>query len=427
VTLVAALQGCGHGSPDAKQDGAGTLERAIAARPERKTLTLSTTQPGRIEAFEESPLYAKLAGYVDNVQVDIGDPVQKDQTLVKLSIPELVDELAQKEALVAQAEAVLEQSKSSIDATIAAADTAESKIAEAQAGVARAQAEHERWKSEHERIAELAAKGSVAKKLEDETSSQLQAADAANREAMAKVESAKAAHYEAQANVSKARSDQRAAEARLRVAHADLARAKTMLAYTEIKAPYDGMVTRRNVDTGHYVHPATAAAGEPLLVVARTDQVRIFIDVPELEAPLVDKGDPADVIVQALPTHKFDGVVARTSWSLLELNHALVAEVDIDNPQGALRPGMYANVTIRLDERQNTLVLPSTAIVRDGAQTCCMLVAGSKIEKRPVAVGLRTANEVEIVSGLEEGSTVVVKDPQLFKPGQQVNTSAPAK
>lgn len=428
ASLIASA-GCGRTPPAAEPDAAGAnaTERVVAGHPERKTLTLSTMQPGRIEAFEETPLYAKVAGFVDNVLVDIGDVVQKDQTLVKLSIPELVDDLEQKEALVAQAEAEVKQALSAIEASIAAAQTAESRISEAKAAIDRSEADHQRWISEHSRIEDLAAKGSVTKKLEEETRAQMQSAEAAMREAVAKAESSRAVYLEAQANVGKARADHGAAEARLRVAKADLARATTMLAYSEIKAPFDGTVTRRSVDTGHYVHPATAGGDEPLFVVARTDMVRIFVEVPEMEASYVNTGDPALVKIQALEAKSFDAEVVRTSWSLLEANHSLRAEVDVANPRGLLRPGMYASVTIRLDERPDVLSLPATAIVREGNDTSCMLVESGKVARHPVQLGLRSGSDVEIVSGLDQNAVVVLTQPGILQPGQPVQVTPQAK
>ena len=428
ATLLAATMGCRDNASTTKQNaGTAALERVVVGRPVRKTLMLSTTQPGRIEAFEETPLFAKVAGYVDNVMADIGDVVRKDQTLVKLSIPELVDELEQKDALVAQAEAEFEQSQSAVAAAVAAAETAKSRIAEAEAGITRTEAENDRWTSEHSRIKELVSKGAVTKKLEDETLNQLRSAEAAKREAVAKLQSSRAGYYEAQANIGKARADQGAAEAHLRVAKAELARANTMLAYTEIKAPYDGIVTRREVNTGHFVQPASAGDAKPLLVVARTDEVRVFIDVPEMEAPYVDADDQALVKVQALPTHQFDANVVRTSWSLIELNHSLRAEVDVPNSHGLLRPGMYAAVTIRLDERPDALTLPATAVVHDGAAAYCMCVVAGRIEKKAIEIGIRSGGDVEVVSGLDENSVVVLKEPETLKEGQQVLVAPTAK
>jgi RND family efflux transporter MFP subunit len=200
-----------------------------------------------------------------------------------------------------------------------------------------------------------------------------------------------------------------------------------MLGYTEIKAPFDGMITRREVDTGHFVQPATAGDAKPLFVVARTDMVRIFVDVPELEAPHVDAGDPAQVRVQALETMSFDAQVVRSSWSLLEANHSLRAEVDVPNSNGVLRPGMYATVVIDLDERPDALTLPAAAIVREGDKTYCMCVASGKIEKRHVELGLRSGSEVEVASGIDADCQVVLKEPASLQVGQEVRLTPATK
>ena len=340
----------------------------------------------------------KLAGYVQEVLVDIGDSVKKDQLLIKLSIPEMLDEVKQMEALVAQAEAEVSQAEAAVKSAEAMAGTAEAKVAQAKAGVGRAAGEYERWKAEHARMTELAAKGSVTQKLVDETLNQLQAADAARQEADANVKSAEASLRAARANVQKSQADLVAAGARQKVAAANLAHAKTMLAYAEIKAPFNGVVTQRNVDTGHYVHPVTGGATQPLLVIAQTEQVRVFVDVPEMEAPLVDAGDKPDsavVRVQSLGEKGIDGKVTRTSWSLDKANRSLRAEIDLPNTDGKLRPGMYAKVDILLDQRDNVLTLPTTAIVRDGSATYCCIVESGKIDRKKIELGLRSGADVE--------------------------------
>src|SRR5690606_22477712 len=129
-------------------------------------------------------------------------------------------------------------------------------------------------------------KGSVTKKLVDETHNQLRSVQASLEEAEAGVASAEAARDEADAFIFKAEADLVAAAARLRVAQANQREAETLLNYCEIKAPFDGVITARSVDTGHYVHPANGGQNVPLLVVARTDRVRVFVDIPETEAPL---------------------------------------------------------------------------------------------------------------------------------------------
>jgi RND family efflux transporter MFP subunit len=426
LTLACGAAGCGREPAKTQNVAEGARAQVAVAKPQRKTLTLTTTQPGRMEAFEETPLYAKTAGYVDEVLVDIGDVVKKDQTLVRLSIPELLDDVEQKQALIAQAEAEVKQAESSVVAASAAAETAQSKIKEMEAGISRAEADHERWKSEHARIKELADKGSVTKTLEDETYSQLQSAAAATREVLAKAQSARSASYEAQANVGKAQADLGAAEARLRVARADLARARSMLAYTEIKAPYDGTISHRDVDTGHFVQPAGGAATKPLMVVVRTDKVRIFIDVPEMEASFVDAGDAVKIRVQALAANEFDATVVRSSWALRESNRSLHAEIDVPNPHGVMRPGMYAMATIELAKRDGALVVPATAIVRDAGEAACMVFDSGRAVRRPVVLGLRSGGEIEILSGIDESQSVLLK-PEGIKSGQPVAATTPAK
>ena len=144
VTLIAALSGggCGHSTAPktaAGQGGPTAVVHVTASKPQRKTLVSKTTQPARIEAFEQTPLFSKLAGYVEKVHADIGDKVSRDQPLLTLREPELADDVQQKSALVAQAEAQLKQAAATVDAAQAAVETADAKVAEADAGATRQQ------------------------------------------------------------------------------------------------------------------------------------------------------------------------------------------------------------------------------------------------------------------------------------------------
>jgi RND family efflux transporter MFP subunit len=395
------------------------LEKVLAGRPVRKTLVATTSQPARIEAFEETPLFAKLAGYVDEVHVDIGDEVKKDQLLVSLRIPEFADDVQRKQALLAQAEAEVAQAAANVDAVKAAAETAAASVAEAAAGVSRAEADLKRWTAELNRIQQLAKGGSVTQKLVDESQSQLDVARASQEAATARVQLAEAATREAKAMIAKAEADYAAAKARLEVAKADLAHAQTMLSYATIKAPFDGVVTRRSIDTGHFVQPATGSS-KPLFVIARADRVRVFIDIPEMDAGLANKGDPVVLDVQSLKGKKLSSPVARTSWSLDETNRSLRVEVDVHNEHASLRPGMYATGTLELDRRENAVTIPAAAIVRiDGATYCCVVNDG-KITRRPVELGLRSGADIEILAGIDEQDVIVVARADGLKDGQPV-------
>jgi RND family efflux transporter MFP subunit len=427
--LLAACTGCGHraggsAAAQAASSAAAAIDRVVAGPPVRKTLVLTTTQPARIEAYEVTPLLAKLAGYVGEVRVDIGDAVEQDQPLAVLRIPELNDEVAQRQALVAQAEAEVRQALAAAAAARAAGEPAVARIGEAQAGISGARADAERWTAEHERIEQLAAGGSVTRKLVDESASQLASARAAVERATAAVASAEAAAREAQALVAKAEADHAAEEAHLRVARADLAYAKTMLGYATLSAPFDGVVTQRAIDTGHFVQPA-GGGGRPLLTVARTDKVRVWVDVPELEAGWVEVGDPVSLTIQALAGETVQGRVTRSSWSLDPANRSLRAEIDLPNEGGRFRPGMYAMATIELARRENALTLPAAAIVRDGPQTFVATVSDGTAARRPVKLGLRAGPDVEILEGVDEHASVVQIRAESLADGQRVEVIAP--
>ena len=153
--------------------------RVTAARPVRKTLRLESVQPGQIEAFEQTPLFVKLPAYVEKLYVDIGDRVEADQLLVDLFLPELKDELRQKEAAMVQAQAEIELATAAVRAAEAAVATAQANISLMEAGNIRAEADVTRWQSQYTRIRQLVADGSLDRKLEDETRDSLKAAEAA--------------------------------------------------------------------------------------------------------------------------------------------------------------------------------------------------------------------------------------------------------
>ncbi len=431
LVLIGALATAGCGGTTAAQTSpeetgsraAESIRNVTAGKLQRKTLQRVTVQPGRVQAFEETPLFAKVAGYVEEVGVDIGDRVEAGQVLVRLSVPELRDEVNQREALVAQAEAEIHQAEAAARAAEAGQTTARAAIREAEAGVSRAEADHQRWQSEYARVRQLAESGSVTAKLADETLNQARAAQAARLEAAARVESAQAGLVQSEADVAQARADQRTAEARLRVAQAQLARANTMLGYTEIRAPFEGIVTSRRVDKGHYVQPN--GGSNPLLVIVRAEVVRVFIDVPELEAPLVDAGDAAIITAQADGGRQIEGKVTRTSWILDATNRSLVTEIDLPNEKGLLRPGMYATASILLDHRDDALAIPVAALVRDAGGDFCYCVRDGRAVRTPVALGLRSGGEYEVRGGLKGDELVVLAHAESLRDGEPVQVLDP--
>lgn len=412
---------------DAGVAQASSLDRVTAGVPIKKALQLFTEQPGRVVAFEETPILSKLPGYVESVQFDIGDKVAKGQVLVRINAPEYNDQLEQKRGLLGQAEAQVKQAEAALVAAEAALNSSRSMVAQAEAGVGRTDAEYARWDSELKRIQQLVSKGSVTPKLADETSSQFQSAEAARKEALALIESAKAREREADANVLTAKADIDAAKAKLKVAQSDIAQAETILTYTELVAPFDGFVTSRNVDAGHYVQPAGASNAKPLMTVSNVTKVRVFVSVPESEAAWVDAGfgkadagDLVTILSPSLPGGEIEARVTRTSMQLDPQSRSLSAEIDIDNNDLKLLPGAFVTTKMLLEQRENVLTLPIGAIIKaaDGPK-CCVVIDG-KIQHRPIELGLRAGDDVEIKSGLDGSENIVLDRAGSLQAGQSV-------
>jgi RND family efflux transporter MFP subunit len=407
--------------------GGKNLDRVVVGNPPRKSLKLFTTQPAKIQPFERAPLISKLSGYVGEVLVEIGDVVKVGQPLLRMNMPELQDEVRQLEALVAKAVAEVTQSESQILAAKAVAESKKVGVTVAEATTGRSEADYQRWSAETSRIKELAGRGSVTQKLYEETNSQLLSADAGRREAAATVLAAKASVNEAAAMVGKAEADLIAAKAKQRVAEADLAKAHTMLSYAELRAPFAGVITQRAVDVGQFV---TGGTEKPLLVIDRTDKLRVVVDVPELDAAMVtagENGDTASLKVQALGGREFTARVSRTGWALDESNHSLRTEIDIRNSDAALRSGMFASASILLEKRDDVLTLPLGAIIRQGDSVFCNVVVAGKIERRPLELGLRSGDDVEVIAGLNASDKVVLARAAGLQVGQEVAVIESAK
>jgi HlyD family secretion protein len=381
--------------------GPGAPLAVTVGHPERHELRRTVEQPGHIEAFAETPLLAKVPGFVKAVNVDIGDRVKTGDILAELSVPEMEEELKQKQATVMQMVAEVDQARKMLAAAEAHVKSAEASIVEAAAARTRSVANYERWKSESARVDNLVARGVIDAQTRDETLNQYRSAEAARDEVEAKVRSAEAAKIESEARRDKAKADVDVAIAKAAVARADEGRTGAMIGYTKFPAPFDGVVTARRLDVGHFLQPSGTAS--PLFVVTRMDPVRIFVDVPEADAALIRDKAEAKVRVQALRGGEFTGAVTRTAWALDPKSRTLKTEIDLPNPDGLLRPGMYAyaSVTATLPV---AWTLPTTAVVRQGEVTVAFTVRDGKAVRVPVQTGASDGTRVELLKW-QRGST----------------------
>jgi multidrug efflux pump subunit AcrA (membrane-fusion protein) len=440
VALVVAVLGWGRttsAAPAPGHDDAPDPSAVTTVYPERQVIRQTVTQPGQIEGFEQTPLSAKITGYVRTWSADIGDRVKAGQVLAELSVPELDEELRQKEAAVTLARAEIAQAQRALKAAEANLHKAEASVEYAEAGRIRAEASYSRWRSEYQRVHRLVSSQSLDQATYDSTLDQFKSAEAAREEMKANVELSKAAREESGAQRDQAETNVQVAEAKLKVAEADRQHTAALLEYTHIKAPFDGVVTRRNVDTGQMVQPsAGGSGGAPLFVVVRTDPLRIFVDVPESAAGLVRDGMPARVRVETLGEQEFAGRVTRTSWVLDNRTRTLRTQINLPNPEGRLRPGMYASGILTV-ERPASLTVPASAVLNQDEQPAVLRVEGGKAVRTPVKLGVRQGTRVELlkkqthaarpgepeawedVTGTEE---VVVNAPLSLTDGMAVRT-----
>jgi RND family efflux transporter MFP subunit len=355
-----------------------------------------------------------------------GEIIKPGQLLAKLVAPELDEEFQQKEAAVMQALAEIDQSAAAVKVAQALKLSAAAAVEEAEAGQQRAEAMLERWKSELSRMRELAEKKAVTQKLADETEQQFKGAEASNSEARAKTRSARAKLQETAVGIEKAEADLKAVKARWSVATADRDRVAVLRSYLEIRAPFSGVITVRNIDQGVLVLPTRGGNDVPLFILVQADIVRLFVDVPESDAALVEPGRPVTVKVPALVGRTFTGTVTRTGWALQLGTRTLSCEIDIPNAEGILRPGMYAHVELVVAQQEDALVLPKSAVHQTESQSMCLTVTDEGlVERKIVEVGIRTPTEVEIRSGLTGMEQVISANVAAFQAGQKVARQKP--
>jgi HlyD family secretion protein len=371
-------------------------------RFEKKTVRRTIEQAAQnVDAYQQAPLYARVPAYVKKVHVDVGDRVKQGQVLIELSVPELDAELKQKQADVSAALALTRQAEKALSAAEANMRSAKAGVGEAQAGRRRAQAEVSRSKSQHERLSRAGKSGVIDRESVAETRYTYEAAEAQAGEVEARVTSAQALRDESESKRDRAAADVDVAKARHLVAQAARDQTGAFAGFAQIKAPFDGVVTQRGANEGHLVQPAAGAArGTPLLTVDQVDVMRVFVHLPEQEARWIDartaeEGPKAKVRGQSLGGRILDGRVTRSAFGLDPKSRTLRTEIDLPNPDRALRPGSFVVVTIDV-ERVGVWTLPTSAVKQRDGEVWCFVNDGGKARKLRLLVGLEGGGLVEV-------------------------------
>jgi len=329
--------------------------------------------------FQEIDIHAKVAGYLKSISVDVGDRVRVGERLAVLEVPELQDELRQDAAGVKRAEE----------------------------DVNRAQADLERANSAHEVAHVGATRLSGVLKVRPNLVAQQDIDEAMGRDRVA------------EAQVATAKAALAAAQQGLEVSKASQQKTQTLWGYTEITAPFAGVITQRYADPGAMIQAGTSSQTQtmPVVRLSQNNRLRLVIPVPESTVALIHVGTPVDLNVQAL--HKtFAGKVARFSERLDSDTRTMRVEVDVENPALELVPGMYATASIVLDSASDAVIVPVEALDHSEIKPQVFVIdSNQKVEVRAVTTGLETSDRVQIKNGISSGDLVVTGNRAQLKPG----------
>jgi RND family efflux transporter MFP subunit len=359
-----------------------TRELAIPAvsiiHPKPGAMKDEVVLPGNIQAFTDSPIYARASGYLKQWTVDIGGHVKAGQVLATIEAPELDQQ-------VRQAKATIQQTQASLDQAIA-----NQQQGKANEEIARVTAQ--RWQN-------LVAKGAVSKQENDQYQAQYQA-QVANLHALDQA-------------ISAARSNITAAEA-------NLSRLEEMQNYELVKAPFDGIITARNVDVGALINAGNGGVAQELFHLAATTKLRVYVSVPQADSRATAPGIGAYLTLAEFPGRHFTGQLVRTSGAIDPATRTLLTEIDVDNASGELRPGAYAEVHLQIPEGSRALILPVGSLIFRSEGLRVGVVRGNKAVLVPVILGKDYGNEVEVVSGIGENDQVISDPPDSLITGAAV-------
>jgi RND family efflux transporter MFP subunit len=361
------------------KEAGSSLPLVNVAKVTRAEGKSSLVLPGNIQAVTEAPILARASGYIRKRNVDIGDRVKAGQVVAEIEAPELDQQILQARAVIAQAKSSVQQADAAVQQGIA-----NENLAKITAG----------------RMSNLLNRGVVSKQENDNAQAQY-AAQQANVQAL-------------QQAVAASRSNVSAAEA-------NLSRLEQLKTYQAVRAPFDGVITLRNVDTGALVNEGNTL----LFRIAQTGMLRIYVNLPQTDADDVRVGQRAEISIADLTGPKFVGTVTRTSNALDPTTRTLLTEVQVQNAGGNLMPGMYAQVDLIVPRKDPPLLIPGdTLVVRaDGPQVAVVKTDGT-VHFTRITLGRDFGDRLEVLTGLQLGQQLAVNPSDVVREGVQVKPVA---
>lgn len=380
ASVLAAGCDSGHG---AKADDPANAVTAAVVRVTRQDLSDTLEIASELEPFQEIEVYAKVSGYVKKLYVDWGTHVKQGQLLAVLEIPELEQQLQEDEAALHRSEQDLlrvQEELTRAESTYNVAHMSYTRLAEVQ-------------KSRPELVAQE------------------------------EIDVAQGKDIQASAGASAARDGLSAAHQQMLSAKAGLEKDRAMFAYARMTAPFEGVVTEIYAYTGALL-PAGTSSNKSSLALCRLSQtnlLRLVIPVPERAVGDIRDGETVAIEVSGL-NKKFNGEIARSSGQIEAQTRTMHTEVQVPNAKYEMVPGMYASVKIPLHSEKNVMTLPVQAVKSAGEKEGTVLLVNgeNRLEKRTVKLGLQTATQFEVLSGLQQGDTVIFGEQGQYKGGQIV-------
>jgi RND family efflux transporter MFP subunit len=366
-------------------DAAETQKEQEDFVPEVRTTTaqkvdspVELTLPGQTEAFDAANLFPRATGYIAERRVDIGSHVHAGDLLLRIAAPDLDQQLEQAKAQLGQNQAA---------------------VLQAQAQVQSAQANTKLANVTKYRETTLAGQGWETKQNAD------------NATANFSVQTAGIANAEAGVAV---------ALANLKAQQATVDRLQALAAFELVKAPFDGVITARNIDTGDLL-TQDSSSGAPMFSIARDDVLRIAVYVPQSSAIGIHDGVEAQVTVPEMPGRIFKGRVARSAVALQSASRSMLTEVDVPNPDGVLRPGLFVSVAFSIPRLAPAIVVPDAALVFNaGGLQVATVDTDSSVHFQKVTIYRDFGTTAELRDGLQGGENLVLSPPAQLADGDKV-------
>lgn len=382
ICVMFAISACHTGAGDGEAKAASAPSARVATA-QRGDISHVLTLAGQFQPYQVVDVHPKVSGYMKKINVDIGDIVQEGQTLAVLEVPELKAQLQQ---------------------TVFEVEQSKEEITRAQHDINRAVATHTALHSAYERLEE-AAKGHPGLIAQQE------------------LDNAQAQDLSSEAQVDAAKAAMAAAKQHAGAAQADNQRVQALHDYTTVTAPIGGVVVWRYADTGALIQGGTNSNSQdlPIVRLSQSTLLRLRIPVPETDIQYVRDGDELQVRVDAVG-RSFTGKIVRFTRDVNFETRTMETEVDVQNRNLAISPGMYANTMLRLGHAQNVVTIPIEALVLNGNRRTVYVVDNSNhVHQRPVEVGIQGSKLAEIKHGLDPGDLVIVGGQEKYQENEEVS------